>query len=93
VEKQGQNYEKRQKELEETDQYSRKVNALETVKKQLLTTVARQEERINIQVKDLEKSAEQCDVLERAKDPIKRGKQACETKLGLMKEEFALSAK
>jgi hypothetical protein len=77
---------------EQEDQNSRRVNALEIVKTQLLTKLEKQEEKIIIQAKDLEKSTEQCDVLERAKDSIKREKKACETELRSMKEEFALSA-
>jgi hypothetical protein len=77
---------------EQEDQNSRRVNALEIVKTQLLTKLEKQEEKIIIQAKDLEKSTEQCDVLERAKDSVKREKMACETELRLMKEKFALSA-
>lgn len=50
-----------------------------------------QERKIEVQAKELEKTTEQCDVLERAKDSVKGDKKALEKELEMMKKEFALN--
>jgi len=95
---QDQSHEKRKTELEDEfakqrEENNRRVAALEAENKQLLTTVEQQKKIIEAQVKELGKSNEQCDVLERAKDSVKRDKLALETELEMMKTEFALSPK
>jgi hypothetical protein len=55
--------------------------------------VKEQNTTIETHAKKLEKTTEQCDVLERAKDSVKRDKQALEEELEMMRKEFALSAK
>jgi chromosome segregation ATPase len=96
--KNSQSYDKRMKELEDEatkqgEENNRRVAALEADNKHLSTTVEQQKETIEDQAKELEKSFEQCDVLERAKDSFKRDKVARETELEEMKKEFALSPK
>jgi chromosome segregation ATPase len=94
----GQSYDKRKEELEDEfmkqkDDNNRRVTALEAKKKQLWTTVEEQKRTIEVQVEKLEKTTEQCDVLERAKDSVKRDKQAREMELQMIKKEFALNPK
>jgi len=95
---QGQNHEKRRTELEEgfakqREENNRQTAALKAENKKLLTTVEQQKKKIADQAKELGKSIELCDVLERAKDSVKRDKLAVETELEMMKTEFALSPK
>lgn len=94
----GDSNKKRKEELE--DEFARKrdgndkrVTMLEAENEQLSTTVRQQKMTIEAQVKQLAKVTEQCDVLERAKDSVKRDKQAREKELEIMKQEFALSSK
>ncbi len=89
-------YKKRREELEaefarKKDENDRRVTALEAENERLSTAVEKQKRTIETQVKKLEKTAEQCDVLERAKDSVKRDKQALEEELEMIKKEFALS--
>lgn len=55
--------------------------------------MADQKKAFEDQSEKLEKTIEQYDVLERAKDSIKRDKLAREIELGIMKDEFALNPK
>jgi chromosome segregation ATPase len=95
---QTEKYEQRVKELEaefarKKDENDRRVTALEAEKGQLSTTVEKQKRTVETQGKKLKKITEQCDVLERAKDSVKRDKQALEEELEMMKKEFALTPK
>lgn len=94
----GQSHDKRKKELEAEfallmDENNRRVIALDSDNKRLVTTM--EEQRVaNVALSlKLEKSTEYCDVLERAKDSIRNEKLAQEKEFKLMKMEFALSQK
>ena len=94
----SQSYDKRKEELEDEfakqkDENNKRVTAAEAERNKLWTTVEKQKRTIQVQVEKLEKTTEQCDVLERAKDSVKRDKQAREAELEMMKKEFALSPK
>jgi chromosome segregation ATPase len=98
VTKHGRSHDTRKRELEDEfakqrDENDRRVSALEADNKQLSTAVKEQKEANEAQAKKLEKTTEQCDVLERAKDSVKREKQVLEKELEMMKKEFALSPK
>jgi len=91
-------YETRMKELEDKFaqkevENARKITALEVEKKQLSTAVEELKKTIEVKSEELDKTTEQCDVLERAKDSIKRDKQAQDRELEVMKHEFALNHK
>jgi chromosome segregation ATPase len=94
----GQSHDKRKKELEDEfraqrEENNRRLTLLETENSQLSTTMEEQKNTIGDLRKQLEKTTEQCDVLERAKDSVKKDKLAIERELEMMKREFALSPK
>jgi chromosome segregation ATPase len=92
------NYEKLRKELQDEftrkrDENDRRVTTLVAENKQLSTIVEEQKRTIETHLKELGKTTEQCDVLERAKDSVKKEKRTLEKELEMMKKEFALSPK
>jgi hypothetical protein len=94
----GQSYDKYKKELEDEfatqrEENNRRVTALEAENEQLSTTVEKQKATVEDQAKKLEKTIEQYNVLERAKDSIKRELLDREIELDMLKREFALSPK
>jgi chromosome segregation ATPase len=96
--KHGQSHEKRRTELEEEfakkkEENDRRVAALEAANQQLSATVKQLKEKIVSQTKELEDSVEQCDLLKRAKDSIKKEKVDLDTELKMVKKEFSLSLK
>jgi chromosome segregation ATPase len=97
-EKHTEEYKARMKELEaefarKRDENDRRVTALVAENGQLSTTVEKQKRTVETEGKKLENITEQCDVLERAKNSVKRDKQALEEELEMMKKEFALTPK
>lgn len=94
----GRSYDERRKELEGEFSSRREENekvatSLKAERQQLLATVDKQKKTIEIQSRELEKATEQCDVLERAKNSIKREKRDRETEIEMLKKEFGLNSK
>jgi DNA repair exonuclease SbcCD ATPase subunit len=96
VANQGKSYNKYKKELEDkfAKQQGKNSRRLTTIKaeiKQLLLTVDKQKNTIEIQKKELEKTTKQCNLLEKAKDSFKREKQAREKELQTIKNKLVLN--
>ncbi|KFY94124.1 hypothetical protein V498_04039 [Pseudogymnoascus sp. VKM F-4517 (FW-2822)] len=93
----AQSCDKRKKELE--DEFAKakvlndkRVTALETEKQQLLQTMDEEKRRAKAQSEMLEKSTEQCDVLERAIGSVKNDMRELEKELERIKKDFALNS-
>lgn len=98
VTRQGESHDKRKKELEDEcsrrkEESGKRVATLEAEKNKLLATAQEQKRTIEVQLAELDKIKEQCDVLERAKNSVKKEKKDLEAEIEAMKQEFALSPK
>lgn len=94
----GQSHDKRKKELEDElsakmEENNRRVTDLENENRRLSTTAEKLRVKVDDQAKKLNEVGEQCYVLERAKDSIKRDLLDRENELDMQKREFALSSK
>ena len=88
-------YEKRMQELEDEfaqkrDENDRKAAAFEAERGRLSTAVKERDKRIEIQSDELAELNKRYDVLERAKNSIRKEKLEREAELELVKKEFAL---
>ncbi|KAI9651697.1 MAG: hypothetical protein M1829_002566 [Trizodia sp. TS-e1964] len=89
-------HDRRRKDLEDEfakqrSEINKKLAIMDAEMKRLLIIVEGQKTTIEAQKKELEKTTEQCDLLERAKDSFKREKQDRERELETIRNEFALN--